>query len=98
MKIENLKRFQTIRDGIGDDDFCERVINKINELIDAHNGNQVIRAFDSKDLTFEEALVHFRKGKKIGRKNWIISGYFNQQMEDRVDIEDINSNDWRVIE
>ncbi len=35
MKIEKLKPYETIRNGIGDDNFCERITNKINEIIDA---------------------------------------------------------------
>ncbi len=92
MKIDKLRQFKTIRDGIGDDDFCERITDKINELIDAHNDKQ------PKDMTFEEALVHLRNGKKIGRRLWTKESYFDKEDTGQMCTIHLINNDWRVIE
>ncbi len=92
MKIEKLRQFKTIRDGIGDDDFCERITDKINELIDAHNDKQ------PKDMTFEEALVHFKAGKKIKRMFWLPNAYLSQERDENLSSDDMLSDDWRVME
>ena len=72
-----------------------KMFMKINELIDAHNANQTEQP---KDMTFEEALVHYRSGKKIGRSTWSKDCYFNENSEDLFEVFDLNANNWRVIE
>lgn len=68
---------------------------KINELIDAYNKNQLE---DDSMMTFEEALVHFRNGKKIGRKKWAFEDYFDSTCATEIGVWNLIENDWRVIE
>mgnify|MGYP001571670283 CR=1 FL=1 len=67
----------------------------INKLIDAYNQTAI---GCQPDLTFEEALLHYKAGKKIGRKIWDLDEYFDMQDSDDIRTENFNYNDWRVIE
>lgn len=68
----------------------------INHLIDAHNAKQPEQP---KDMTFEEALVHFKAGKRIGRKIWKQDQYFNKLDDlDEMTCVHVLCDDWRVIE
>jgi len=94
MKID---RLTDLRIGGGHSETCMILVAmqaKINELIDAHNANH---SEQYKDMTFEEALVHFKAGKKIRRDEWPHSWYISKDGGEFVG-SDINKNDWRVCE
>lgn len=85
MKIEKLK----------DNQAQISMFMKINELIDAHNATQ---PDETKDLTFEEALVFFKAGKKIGRKDWMIEDYLCKDCGVARAYFHMLENDWRVLD
>lgn len=52
-------------------------------------------------MTFEEALIEWKDGKKVRRKSWISEKfhlddiiYFNK---DEIVLEDIDADDWEIL-
>lgn len=48
-------------------------------------------------MKFEEALVHFRKGKSIRHPRWP-AGYYDKSMKDSfINVDDILAEDWELF-